>query len=129
MRIIVALFIIVPVIEIVLFVLSGQLIGVWPTVALIVVTGVIGVWLSKRQGLAVIQEAKREFMYGRLPSGAILDGICVLVGGVLLLTPGFLTDIIGLLLLFPPTRSLIKPIVARWLKSLFERKTFFYIKR
>lgn len=126
MRIIVALFIIIPAIEIVLFVLSGQLIGVWPTVALIVATGVLGAWLSKRQGLAVIQEAKREFMYGRLPSGAILDGICVLVGGVLLLTPGFLTDIMGLFLLFPTTRTLIKPILVRWLKSLFETKTFFY---
>lgn len=126
MRIIVALFIIIPAIEIVLFVLSGQLIGVWPTVALIVATGVLGAWLSKRQGLAVIQEAKREFMYGRLPSGAILDGICVLVGGVLLLTPGFLTDIMGLFLLLPTTRTLIKPILARWLKSLFETKTLFY---
>jgi UPF0716 protein FxsA len=126
---VVALFIIVPALEIALFVLSGQTIGVWPTVALIIATGIIGAWLAKRQGLAVIQEAKKEFMRGRIPSEAVLDGICILMGGALLLTPGFLTDIVGFLLLLPVTRAFVKPFLARWLKSFFDTKTFFYIKR
>jgi UPF0716 protein FxsA len=126
---IVALFIIVPALEIALFVLSGQTIGVWPTVALIITTGIIGAWLAKRQGLAVIQEAKTEFMRGRIPREAVLDGICILVGGALLLAPGFLTDIVGFLLLLPVTRAFAKPFLARWLKSFFDTKTFFYIKR
>ncbi|MCZ0754867.1 FxsA family protein [Anoxybacillus sp. J5B_2022] len=129
MRWMVAFFIIVPALEIALFVLSGQLIGVWPTVALIVLTGVLGAWLAKRQGVAVIEAAKRDMMYGRLPSGAVLDGVCVLAGGLLLLTPGFFTDIIGLFLLLPVTRMFVKPLIARWLKSLFEANVFFYTKK
>ncbi|OAT74246.1 FxsA family protein [Parageobacillus thermoglucosidasius] len=124
----IGMLIVIPALEIALFILSGKLIGVWSTVALIVLTGIMGVWLAKRQGLAVIEEAKRELFYGRLPSGAILDGICVFIGGVLLLTPGFLTDVVGVFLLLPATRSIVKPYIARWLKSLFDTKTFFFYR-
>ncbi|BDG46175.1 FxsA family protein [Parageobacillus sp. KH3-4] len=124
----IGMLIVIPALEIALFILSGKLIGVWSTVALIVLTGIMGVWLAKRQGLAVIEETKRELFYGRLPSGAILDGICVFIGGVLLLTPGFLTDVVGVFLLLPATRSIVKPYIARWLKSLFDTKTFFFYR-
>lgn len=124
----VAFFILIPALEIALFALSGQLIGVWPTVALVVLTGVLGAALAKWQGKEVIEAAKRDMMYGRLPSGAVLDGICVLSGGLLLLTPGFFTDLIGVWLLLPVTRKWVKPLLARWLKSLFETNLFF-IKR
>jgi UPF0716 protein FxsA len=124
----IGMLIVIPALEIALFILSGKLIGVWSTVALIVLTGIMGMWLAKRQGLAVIEEAKRELFYGRLPSGAILDGICVFIGGVLLLTPGFLTDVVGVFLLLPATRSIVKPYIARWLKSLFDTKTFFFYR-
>ncbi|MBA2873788.1 FxsA family protein [Thermaerobacillus caldiproteolyticus] len=129
MKLLITLFIIVPALEIFLFLLSGQTIGVWPTVALIFATGIIGTWLAKRQGVTVIEEAKNELMRGRLPSEAVLDGICIFIGGVLLLTPGFLTDIVGFILLLPVTRKFIKPFLVRWLKSSFTTKTFFYIKR
>jgi UPF0716 protein FxsA len=125
----IGMFIVIPALEIALFILSGKLIGIWSTAALIILTGMIGVWLAKQQGLAVVEEAKREFFYGRLPSGAILDGICVLIGGALLITPGFFTDIAGVFLLLPATRSMIKPYIARWLKSLFDTKMFFRIYR
>ncbi|ANB62188.1 FxsA family protein [Anoxybacteroides amylolyticum] len=129
MRLIVALFLLIPLVEVALFVLSGQLIGVWSTVFLILFTGVLGAALAKWQGKKVIEAVKREMMYGRLPSGAVLDSICVLAGGLLLLTPGFFTDIIGFLLLLPATRRWMKPLLARWLKALFDTNVFFYIKK
>jgi UPF0716 protein FxsA len=129
MKILAALLIIVPALEIALLVFSGNIFGVWPTVVLIIATGVIGAWLAKRQGAETIRQAKRELMYGRIPSEAVLDGICILVGGVVLLTPGFLTDLLGFILLIPFTRAIIKPFLGRWLKSLFDMKTFFYIRK
>ncbi|WP_027410181.1 FxsA family protein [Anoxybacteroides tepidamans] len=129
MRMIIALFIIIPVLEITLFVISSQTIGIWPTVIGIGMTGIGGAWLAKKQGLAVLQQARWELMNGRLPSEAVLDGICVLAGAIFLLTPGFLTDIIGFLLLLPATRMFFKPAITRWLKSLFETKMFFYMRR
>ncbi|ANB56234.1 fxsA cytoplasmic membrane family protein [Anoxybacillus sp. B7M1] len=129
MKILVVLFILIPALEISLFVLFSHLVGVWLTIACIAMTGIGGVWLAKRQGLTLLQEARWELMHGRLPNGALLDGICVLAGGFLLLVPGFLTDVIGSLLLFPATRRMAKPIIARWLKTLIETKTFFYVRR
>jgi UPF0716 protein FxsA len=129
MKWIVGIFIVIPALEIALFILSGKLIGIWPTLAFLMLTGMIGIWLVKQQGLAVIEKARREMSYGRLPSEAILDGICVLIGGVLLLTPGFFTDILGVFLLLPFTRALMKPYIARWLKSFFRTKTFFHFYR
>ncbi|GCD81554.1 membrane protein FxsA [Parageobacillus thermoglucosidasius] len=128
MKWLIGMLIVMPALEIVLFILSDKLIGIWPTVAFIMLTGMMGVWLAKRQGLAVVEKAKREIFYGRLPSGAMLDGICVFIGGVLLLMPGFLTDAVGVFLLLPATRSFVKPYVARWLKSFFETKTFFFYR-
>ncbi|UOE75652.1 FxsA family protein [Parageobacillus thermoglucosidasius] len=128
MKWLIGMLIVMPALEIVLFILFGKLIGIWPTVAFIMLTGMMGVWLAKRQGVAVVEEAKREIFYGRLPSGAMLDGICVFIGGVLLLMPGFLTDAVGVFLLLPATRSFVKPYVARWLKSFFETKTFFFYR-
>lgn len=129
MKWIVGIFIVIPALEIALFILSGKWIGIWPTLAFLMLTGMIGIWLVKQQGLAVIEKARREVSYGRLPSEAILDGICVLIGGVLLLTPGFFTDILGVFLLLPFTRALMKPYIARWLKSFFRTKTFFHFYR
>ncbi|HZG60800.1 MAG TPA: FxsA family protein [Anoxybacillus sp.] len=129
MKLLVSLLIVIPALEIALLVLSGSVLGVWPTVGLIIATGVMGAWLAKREGTETIRQAKQELMYGRIPNEAVLDGICILVGGVVLLTPGFITDLLGFILLIPFTRRWIKPFLGRWLKSLFETRTFFYIKR
>jgi len=123
------LLIIVPALEIALLMLSGDIIGIWPTAFLIVVTGVLGAFLAKRQGIEMIRKAQQQLMYGSIPSGAVLDGICILVGGALLLAPGFITDLIGLSLLIPFTRAAIKPLLGCWLKSVFEERMFFYTKR
>jgi UPF0716 protein FxsA len=111
------LIIIVPAAEIGFLLVSGQIIGVWPTVLLIILTGVIGSYLAKKQGLATFYQLQRQLQTGQLPGDALLDGVCILVGGTLLLTPGFLSDILGFLLLFPTTRIFFKKLMNRWIQN------------
>ncbi len=128
-RIFSLLFIVIPALEIVVLVLSGQAIGVWPTFALIVATGIIGAFLAKRQGIYTLQRVKDELMRGHIPSDALLDGVCILVGGMLLLTPGFITDTVGFMLLLPLARKKIKPWLVRLFKWMFYTKTWMYIRK
>ncbi|BCB05110.1 FxsA family protein [Bacillus sp. KH172YL63] len=116
MRYMLLLLIIVPALEIGLLVLSGQAFGLIPTVLLIISTGILGAYLAKKQGIETLRRAQREAQYGQLPGDAIMDGLCILVGGVVLLTPGFITDAIGFLLLLPTTRSMFKPFIYRLFK-------------
>jgi UPF0716 protein FxsA len=128
-NIVLLLFIVIPALEIALLVLSGNVFGVWPTFAMIVATGVIGAALAKKQGWRTLERAKREWMSGKIPGDALLDGVCILAGAILLLTPGFITDAVGFLLLFPVTRQRIKPILARFLKWFFYTRTWVYIRK
>src|SRR5690554_5195262 len=93
--------VLVPAIEIAILLLAGQTIGIFPTFALILLTGIVGAYLAKQQGLATIRDVQDRFQRGTMPGDALLDGVCILVGGTLLLTPGFVTDLIGFLLLVP----------------------------
>lgn len=111
------LVVIVPAAEIGVLIWSGKTIGIFPTVLLIILTGVLGTYLARTQGLKVIREAQQMLSYGQMPGEAVLDGICVLVGGTLLLTPGFLSDLLGYLLLVPQTRIIFK----NWLRVSFRR--------
>jgi UPF0716 protein FxsA len=111
------LFVLVPVIELMLLIRMGQWIGLWPTVAFVILTGWAGAFLAKLEGTRVLAQFQQELLAGRIPGPAILDGACVLVGGAFLLAPGVLTDVAGLALLFPPTRRLIQ----RWLRKRIER--------
>ncbi|CUA78803.1 FxsA family protein [Anoxybacillus suryakundensis] len=123
------LFIVIPALEIVVLVLAGKAIGIWPTFSLIVLTGMIGAFLAKKQGLHTVQRVKYEFKNGRIPSDALLDGACILVGGTLLLTPGFITDTAGFILLLPFAREKIKPWLVRLFKKMFYTKTWIYIRK
>lgn len=98
------LFIIVPVIEIALFIEVGGIIGTWPTVGLIVLTAFLGSWLLRRQGLAAMREVQARLMAGDQPTQLLAEGAMILFAGALLLTPGFFTDATGLALLLPPVR-------------------------
>jgi UPF0716 protein FxsA len=102
------LFVIVPVIELALLIQIGQVVGLLPTVALVVFTGVTGAWLARAEGLRVFFQFQRELAAGRLPGQSLLDGISVLIGGAFLLTPGVLTDVVGFSLLLPVTRHWIQ---------------------
>ena len=103
-------FLLIPVIEIYLLIQVGQVIGAGWTVLMVVLTAVIGVWLLKIQGLSMLTRAQQRLQENQLPAREILEGIALVVAGAFLLTPGFFTDGIGFLLLFPPTRI--------WLASL-----------
>jgi UPF0716 protein FxsA len=102
------LFVIVPLLELVLLIQLGQVVGLWPTIGLVVLTGVAGAALARAQGLRVLWAFQESTAQGRLPTSAIQDGLAILVGGALLLTPGLLTDILGFALLLPPTRRWIQ---------------------
>jgi UPF0716 protein FxsA len=98
------LFLVVPIIEIYLLIQVGQVIGAGWTILLVVLTAVIGVWLLRIQGLSTLTRAQRRLQENELPAREILEGMALVVAGAFLLTPGFFTDTIGFLLLFPPTR-------------------------
>ncbi len=108
----------IPLIEIAVFIEVGGVIGLWPTIAIVIATAVLGTALLRRQGLATLQRAQTELAAQRLPVKELFDGICLLVGGALLLTPGFVTDACGLALLIPPLRA----ILGRWLWQLAMRR-------
>ena len=105
--VILALFIGIPLIEIYLFIAVGGWIGVWPTIGLVILTALVGTTLLRQQGLATLARAQAETEANRLPVRELFDGVCLLFGGMLLLTPGFMTDAFGLALLLPQLRGLI----------------------
>ncbi|MBS4199952.1 membrane protein FxsA [Bacillus sp. FJAT-49732] len=125
MRFIILLFIVIPAIEIGLFILSGKTIGVLPTVGLIILTGIVGAYFAKKQGLEALRRVQNELRSGIPPGNAMLDGVCILAGGLLLLTPGFLTDIMGLLLLLPVSRYAMRPFLLKLIKKWISRKQIY----
>ena len=109
----VALFILVPIAELAIIIQVGQAIGVWWTIALLIADSVLGSLLMRSQGRAVWRRFNAALQSGRAPAREVADGVLVIFGGALLLTPGFLTDVLGLILLIPPTRALVRGVVAR----------------
>ena len=109
------LFLIVPIIEIYLLIEVGGLIGVLPTIGLVVLTAVIGASLLRSQGSETYLRFNRALSEGRMPANEILEGVALLIGGALLLTPGFFTDAIGFICLLPFTRRpLVKFIINKF---------------
>ncbi|OUD15685.1 FxsA family protein [Thioflexithrix psekupsensis] len=98
------LFIVVPIVEIYLLISVGKVIGGLPTIGLVILTAVLGAYLLRIQGLATVRKLQRQLEAGQNPEDSLLEGILLLVGGVLLLTPGFFTDALGLFCLLPSTR-------------------------
>ncbi|MED3564471.1 FxsA family protein [Bacillus xiapuensis] len=103
--------IIIPAADIGILLFSGKTIGVLPTLFFILLTGVLGVYLAKKEGLQTIRKAREQLRYGQIPGESVLDGVCILIGATLLITPGFITDILGFLMLFPPTRKRFKRLI------------------
>jgi len=109
------LFISIPLVELILFLVLGARIGVPTTIAIVILTGFLGAALTRSQGLRAIANYRQATREGRLPAREVLDGVLILVAGAVLLTPGFLTDAIGFSLLLPPVRDLI----ATWAREAF----------
>ncbi|MBU8879682.1 membrane protein FxsA [Bacillus sp. FJAT-29790] len=128
MRYILLLLIIVPAVEISVLLLSGKLIGVWPTVGIIIFTGFLGAYLAKKQGLEMIKKTQEQLRFGQMPGESIIDGICILIGGILLLLPGFITDVTGLLLLAPAPRRFFKKRIKVGLQRWMDRRNYTIIR-
>src|SRR3954462_3944906 len=109
----VILFIVVPIAELAVLIQVGQLIGVWWTILLLVADAILGSWLLRTQSRAAWRRFNEALANGRIPHREVVDGVLVIFGGVLLLTPGFITDIFGLLFLFPPTRIVMRRLLVR----------------
>lgn len=109
--------IVVPVAEIAVFIEAGDLLGLWPTIGAVILTAMIGSALLRRQGIATLARVRESMDAGRLPVAELFDGLCLLIAGALLLTPGFVTDGVGLLLFMPPLRALLRGMLARRLKA------------
>ncbi|HGS4633972.1 TPA: FxsA family protein [Vibrio cholerae] len=105
------LFIAVPVIEIALFIQVGGVLGVWPTIALVLLTAIVGASLVRSQGLQTLLTVQQRLAQGQLPAQQILEGVMLAVAGVLLLTPGFFTDILGMLVLLPAPRAYLAKLL------------------
>jgi UPF0716 protein FxsA len=109
----VLLFVAVPIVELAVILQVGDLIGFWPTLALLVADSILGSVLMRSQGRAAWRRFNEALAAGRPPAREVLDGVLVVFGGALLLTPGFVTDVAGLLLLLPPTRAVVRRLLVR----------------
>lgn len=115
-------FIVVPLVEIAVFIQVGGAIGTWPTVALVILTAIAGTWLIRLQGLSTLARAEASLQQQNLPVRELFDGVCLLLAGALLLTPGFVTDTLGFALLLPPVRLL----AGSWLLQLIKARGGFH---
>ena len=104
----VLLFIVVPILELYVIIQVGGLIGIWPTLALLFADAILGSLLLRHQGRGAWRRFNEALAQGRFPGKEVVDGLLIVIGGTLLLAPGFLTDIVGLILLIPPTRALVR---------------------
>ena len=111
--VLIVLFILVPIAELAVLIQIGELIGVWWTIALLVADAILGSMLARSQGRTVWRRFNEAISAGRAPAREVMDGALVLFGGALLLTPGFLSDILGAVLLLPPTRALVRALLVR----------------
>jgi len=111
------IFIAIPFIEVSLLIKLGSVIGFWPTLFIQLGTGILGATLARVQGFFVWQKITRETQLGRVPTEEMLNGVLILIAGLVLMTPGLLTDLFGFLLLIPGTRNAFK----RWLRRQFDQ--------
>ena len=122
-----ALFTIVPLVELALLIPLGMEIGLWPTIGLVVGTALLGAVLAKLEGGRAIANIKKELSEGKLPADSILDGLAVLIAGVFLVTPGVLTDIVAIALLIPPVRAPIRAIAKKRFSKMLETESMSFI--
>ena len=121
-------FIAIPLIEVILFITVGKYIGLWNTIFIIIMTGIVGAILVKSQGITILNKALEEIKSNQIPILSIFEGIAILIAGAFLLTPGFLTDTLGCILLIPKTRNLIISYITTHLKkrTVYKEKSTYY---
>ena len=117
------LFITVPLIEVLILIKLGSLFGFWPTIFLVIGTGILGAYLAKLHGLTIWYNIQQDLQAGVMPADKLVDGLLILIGGIVLLTPGLLTDILGFMLLIPVTRNYFKRFAKSKFKNMSENQT------
>lgn len=119
MALLVALFIAVPIVELWVIIEIGSLIGVWPTIALLLADALLGSLLLRHQGRGAWRRFNQALAEGRFPGREVADGLLIAIGGTLLLTPGFVTDVFGLIFLIPPTRAIVRRLMRGYVGRRF----------
>lgn len=112
-----ALFVGLPLLDTITLVIVGRYLGFWSTVAIVILSGVIGAHLARQQGLSVWRSLQADLAAGRVPTQGLMDCVLILIAGGMMLAPGFLTDIMAIMLLLPPVRNGVK----RWARHRIER--------
>ena len=107
------IFTLIPFVEIYLLIKIGSHLGAFNTVVIVIITGLLGAYLAKMEGLQTMIRLREALMRGETPAGQIFDALLILIAGIVLITPGFLTDIAGILILIPQTRLILK----KWLRK------------
>jgi UPF0716 protein FxsA len=120
------LFVIVPVTELYILIEVGKKIGSLTTIGVIILTGIIGAYLVKGQGFMILKKIQSDLNEGIVPGDSLIQGAIILVGGIFLLTPGFVTDIIGFIFLIPVSRRVVKKYLLKWLKGKIKEGNFYY---
>lgn len=119
-----AVFIVVPIVELWGIFQVGSWIGGWNTFFILILMGVAGAYLARAEGRRVWVEAQRQMQAGQIPGQTLLDGLCVLAGGILLLMPGFISDIVGITLLIPASRTYYRQIMLQWIEKRMRNGNF-----
>ncbi|MFC1709237.1 FxsA family protein [Candidatus Omnitrophota bacterium] len=118
----VLLFTVVPIVELYFLIRVGQYLGAFNAVAIVIFTGIFGAFLARMEGLRVLYNVQKDLQDGKMPTSQLLDGLMILVGAVLLITPGLLTDAVGFLLVIPQSRAFLKVWVKQYLQKIIEKK-------
>jgi UPF0716 protein FxsA len=120
----VVIFVVVPIAELFVLIEVGKVIGAWNTIGLLLLVSFAGAWMVKREGVGVIRRFRAQLEAGAIPGRELADGVLIIFAGALLLTPGFVTDVLALLLLLPPVRSAVRGLTLRRLATSTYRRRF-----
>ncbi len=120
------LFVIVPVTELYILIEVGKKIGSLTTIGIIIFTGILGAYLVKNQGFMILKKIQNDLNEGIMPGDSLIQGAIILAGGILLLTPGFVTDIVGFIFLIPVSRNVVKKYLLKWLKGKIKEGNIYY---
>jgi len=117
------LFLVIPIVEIYVIVQVAGSIGALNTVGLLLLDSLVGAWLMKREGLAVVRRLQSKLEQGTVPGKELVDAFLILFGGALMLAPGFITDLVGMALLLPPVRAVVRGVLARRFKTIVVQRS------
>ena len=120
------LFVMVPVIELYILIEVGKKIGSLSIIGIIILTGIIGAYLVKSQGFMILRKIQNDLNEGIMPGDSLIQGAIILAGGILLLTPGFVTDIVGFIFLIPVSRNIVKKYLLKWLQGKIKEGNIYF---